>query len=157
MIIMCPVIIFADIYFSKVIDKDYYRNTKPSFSTIEECVSEEIDYYKHSPGDDYELPYYDCAKMLYQHEFNNQIAVFFQSTDSTVWFYVIEKSVDDGVTVYKLIHSETVFLYSEDWQEYGSLKYRCTEKFPDETIDKNSVANVTVDDKIYYITVVQNQ
>lgn len=153
---MCAVIIFAGMYFSKVIDKDYYKNTKPSFSTIEECVSEEIDYYEHLPGDDYELPYYDCAKMLYQHEYNNQIVVFFQSTDSTVWLYVIEKSVNDGETVYKLIHSETVFLYSEDWQEYDNFKYSCTKEQPSETINVNDVINVTFEDKIYYITVVHN-
>lgn len=143
-------------HISNVIDKDYYRKTKPSFSTVEECIDEEISHYEYVFGDDYDLSHFDCLKVLFKDEFDNQTALFFQSTDSTVWLYVIEKSVNNDETEYKLIHSETVFLYHEDWQEYGNFKFSCSEKIPDKSIDTKSVASVTVDDKIYYITVVHN-
>lgn len=153
MLIMFIIVIVVNTHISNVIDEDYYKNAKPSFSTVEECIDEEINYYEHAFGDDYKIPHHDCAKMLFIDEFNNQIALFFQSTDLTVWFYVLEKSVNNDEIEYKLIHSESVFLYYEDWQEYGNFKFSCSKKHPNAALNENNVVNVILEDDIYYITV----
>ena len=53
------------------------KNMNPSFSTIDECIDYQMDYYRDLLENDNGETSYDSAELLYRLEYNNQLAIFF--------------------------------------------------------------------------------
>ena len=53
------------------------KNMSPSFSTIDECIDYQMDYYRDLLDSDNGETSYDLAELLYRLEYNNQLAIFF--------------------------------------------------------------------------------
>ena len=92
------------------------KNMSPSFSTIDECIDYQMDYYRDLLDSDNGATSYDLAELLYRLEYNNQLAIVFQSSDDTVWVYIIERSNSDDKISYRIIDSRTIFVLFDEWE-----------------------------------------
>ena len=131
------------------------KNMSPSFTTIDECIDYQMDYYRDLLDSDNGATSYDLAELLYRLEYNNQLAIFFQSSDDTVWVYVIETSNSDDKISYRIIDSRTIFVLFDEWESIGNFKYKCFENQPDATkiSEDSKVVSVYYEGDKYYIVI----
>lgn len=127
----------------------------PSFSTIDECLEYQINYYQDLLENDNGETSYDIAELLCRLEYNNQLAIFFQSSDDTVWVYIIEMSNSDDKISYRIIDSRTIFVLFDEWESIGDFKYKCFENQPDATkiSEDSEVVSVYYEGNKYYIVI----
>lgn len=91
------------------------------FMSAEDCLNDRINLYLDIYPDEKERYSYDTKIYFYENE--DQYIEMFNSPDTTVWFYVIDKVNYNGRIMYKYNYSETIML-NDKWQNIDNYRFR---------------------------------
>lgn len=154
-LIIISVVIIRNAFLVGFVKEFRGKNANPSFSTIDECIEHQIDYYQDLLENDNGEISYDIAELLYRIEYNNQVAIFFQSSDETIWVYIIAILDTDDRINYRMVDSRTIFVLSDEWVSIGNFKYKCFEQQNDalKVSEDNEIVPIYYEGYKYYIVI----
>lgn len=125
-IILLSVLIVLHIYLIKnVVNKAEFdivsnlmqneeRQKEEKYYTLEECLNSKINSNKDLSSSSKD--YYELSKIIYSYENDNQCVVFYNSVDSTIWMYIIDKNLNDDVINYSVNFYQTVSFFGDSWE-----------------------------------------
>lgn len=111
-----------------------------AFNTTEECIENKVSQYIENLPDKKE--HYLYSKIIYSYENDLQYIEIFNSPDTTVWIYILNKINNEGKIMYKYDYSETIMLY-EKWKDVKNYKYKIVDSKEEVNDYKNEITKTT--------------
>lgn len=105
------------------------------FLTTEECIENRIKRYIASYPNEKE--HYSLETIVYSFENCNQCIIIFNTPDTTLWMYILDKIEKQKNILYIYNYSETISLYDE-WKNIGDYKYKVANLTDDLSEYKNN-------------------
>lgn len=122
-IVAIIVTLFLTVIYIFVTDSN--NEKKPSeFATVEECLQDRINMYVVVYPE--EKDRYSYLTKIYSYENDKQYVEIFNSPDTTVWFYILDKISSDGKISYRYNYSESIML-NDEWQSVKNYKFKISD------------------------------